>query len=115
MGRFLQQIDYGARRKSAEWNYTLEQPDPISILLPDLQQMRGFAPMMVLRARVQIAEGDYAGAARSFETGFAFARHVAEEGPFLIGGLVGSRSPTFTPTASPSGSNGRIPRICIGR
>ena len=45
--------------ETAEWNYTLEQPDPISILLPDAQQMRGYAPMLVLRARVQIAERNY--------------------------------------------------------
>jgi hypothetical protein len=89
MGWFLQQIDYGARRKSAEWSYTIEQPDPISILLPDLQQMRGFAPLLVTRTRVQIAEHDYVAAARSFETGFAFSRHTGEEGPFIIGSLVG--------------------------
>jgi hypothetical protein len=86
--RFLQQFDYGARRKSAEWSYTLDQPDPIGMLLPDIAQMRGYAHMMVLRARVQVADGDFAGAARSFETGFAFSRHVAES-PFLISSLVG--------------------------
>jgi hypothetical protein len=86
--RYLDQFDYGARRKAAEWNYTLEQPDPISILLPDVQQMRQYAPMMVLRARVDIAGGKYGEAARAFETGFAFSRHVAN-GPFLISSLVG--------------------------
>jgi hypothetical protein len=86
--RFLDQFDYGARRKSADWNYTIEQPDPISILLPDVQQMRQYAPMMILRARVDVADGKYDAAARSFETGFAFSRHVAN-GPFLINGLVG--------------------------
>jgi hypothetical protein len=89
LARFYRQFDYGARRKTAEWNYTLEQPDPIGIVLPDLQSMRKYAPMLVLRARVQIAEGDYEGAARSFETGFAFGRQVGEESPFVIGGLVG--------------------------
>jgi hypothetical protein len=86
--RYLMQFDYGARRKSAEWEYTLEQPDPIGILLPDVQQMRQYAPMMVLRARVAVADGDYAEAARAFSTGFAFSRHVGG-GPFLINGLVG--------------------------
>jgi hypothetical protein len=87
--KFLNQIDYGARRKSADWGYTLEQPDLVSMLLPDLLTMRQYAPMLVLRARVAIADGDYPAAARAFETGFAFSRHVAEEGPFIIGGLVG--------------------------
>lgn len=88
MERFLQQFDYGARRKTAEWNYTLEQPDPIGILLPDAQSMRNYTPMLVLRARVAVAEGNYAEAARAFETGFGFGRHVAN-GPFLINSLVG--------------------------
>jgi hypothetical protein len=88
MGRFLRQLDFGARRKSAEWNYTLDQPDPIGILLPDVQEMRGYSSMLALRARVQIAEHDYAAAAQSLETGFAFSRHVGN-GPFLINSLVG--------------------------
>jgi hypothetical protein len=87
-GKFLSQLDYGARRRSAEWNYTLEQPDPIGILLPDVQQMRQYAPMLVLRARVDIAEGKYEDATRAFQTGLAFSRHIAD-GPFLISGLVG--------------------------
>lgn len=86
--RFLEQFDAGARRRTAEWNYTLELPDPISILIPDAAMMRGYAPMLVLDARVRIADGDYAGAARAFQTGIAFGRHVAD-GPFLISSLVG--------------------------
>ncbi len=86
--RFLQQIDLGARRRTAEWNYTLDQGSIIDILLPDAQVMRSYAPMLVLRARLAVAEGDDAAAAHAFETGFAFSRHVAE-GPFLINGLVG--------------------------
>jgi hypothetical protein len=86
--RFLTQLDYGARRKNADWNYTLEQPDPISILLPDTQEMRSYLPMLVLRARVRIAEKNYPAAAEAIETGYAFGRHVSN-GPFLISGLVG--------------------------
>lgn len=86
--RFFQQFDLGARRKSAEWNYTIDQGSVIDILLPDAQQMRGFVPMMLLRARVAIREKDYVGAARALETGFSFAQQVGE-GPFLINGLVG--------------------------
>src|SRR5271166_2584180 len=35
--RLLQQIDIGSRRKRAEWDYTIDQGNPISILLPDAQ------------------------------------------------------------------------------
>jgi hypothetical protein len=44
--------------------------------------------MMVLRARVDLAEGKFASAAHALETGLAFSRQIVE-GPFLINGLVG--------------------------
>jgi len=84
----MKQLELGAQRKTAEWNYTLDAGDPIALLLPDAQWMRVYAAMLVLEARVQIAEGDYAAAARTFETGFAFSRHVGD-GLTLINCLVG--------------------------
>jgi hypothetical protein len=84
----LDQLDWGARSKIAEWNYTIRPGHVIDLLLPDVQNMRGYVPMMVLRARVQLAEGHFDAAAQSIATGFAFSRHVAEA-PFLISGLVG--------------------------
>jgi hypothetical protein len=84
----MQQLDLGAQRKTAEWNYTLEQGDPISMLLPDAQSMRIYGGLLVLKARVEIAEGCYAAGAHTLQTGFAFSRHVSQ-GPFLISGLVG--------------------------
>jgi hypothetical protein len=86
--RFLEQFELGARRKTADWNYTLDQGSVIDVLLPDAQMMRGFVPMMVLKARVSLAEGDYAGAAHWLETGFAFSQHVGN-GPFLVNYLIG--------------------------
>jgi hypothetical protein len=84
----LDQLDWGARSKLAEWNYTIRPGHVIDLLLPDVQNMRGYVPMLVLRARVQLAEGHFDAAAQSIATGFAFSRHVAEA-PFLISGLVG--------------------------
>jgi len=83
----LRQLDLGARRKTADWSYTLDAGDPIAMLLPDAQDMRYCGKVLAVKARVEIVEGDYSAAARTLETGFAFARHVAE-GPFLINGLV---------------------------
>jgi hypothetical protein len=90
---FYRQFELGARRKTAEWNYTLDQGSVIEILLPDAQTMRGYVPMMVLKARVELAEGNFVAAARSLETGFAFSQHVGN-GPFLINRLVGIASAT---------------------
>jgi hypothetical protein len=50
--------------------------------------MRGYVPMMVLRARVELAEGQFAAAAHSLETGFSFSRQISEA-PLLISGLIG--------------------------
>ncbi len=84
----LRQFELGTRRRTAEWNYTVDQGNPIEMLLPDAQTMRSWAPMLVLQARAALMEGNFAKAAHDMETGFAFSRHLAE-GPTLINGLVG--------------------------
>jgi len=85
--RLLRQFDLGARRRSAEWNYTLDEGNLIRILMPDTAQMRNYAPMLILQARVAIAEGDFPRAVHHLQTGLAFSRHVAD-GPFLVNTLV---------------------------
>jgi hypothetical protein len=83
----FKQLELGARRKTADWNYSLDVGDVIGILLPDLQEMRRQAPLLVLKARLEIVEGRYSDAVRTLETGFAFSQQL-NEGPFLIGSLV---------------------------
>jgi hypothetical protein len=83
----LRQLDLGARRKTADWNYALDSGSPIEILLPDAQEMRMHASLLVLKARVEIAEGHYADAIHTLETGFSFSQQI-NEGPFLINSLV---------------------------
>jgi hypothetical protein len=84
----LKQLDVGARRATAEWSHTLDVGDPIGLLLPDVQEMRIHAPLLVLKARVEIAEGHHADAVRTLETGFSFSQQVGQ-GLFLIQSLVG--------------------------
>ncbi len=54
----LRQLELGARRRSADWNYTLDAGDvrdgPIGLLLPDLQGMRAYTPMLILQARLAL-------------------------------------------------------------
>jgi hypothetical protein len=88
MNYLMKQLDLGARRKTADWNYTLDAGDPIGLLLPDAQAMRVYGGLLVLKARVEIAENNYAAAAHTLQSGFAFSRHVSE-GPFLVNSLVG--------------------------
>src|SRR5262245_46527993 len=72
----LRQLDLGARRKSAEWHYTIDAGNPIQLLLPDVHGMRMLVPLLVLKARVEMAEGHYAEAIRTLETGFSFCRQL---------------------------------------
>lgn len=83
----FRQLELGARRKSADWNYTLDQGSVIDIAIPDAQWMRVYAGLLACKARAELADGDFAGAARTLETGFAFSRHVGEA-PFVINRLV---------------------------
>jgi hypothetical protein len=83
----LEQMDLAARRKTCDWNYTLDVDDIFMILLPDAQEMRQYAHLLVLKARLEIAEGHYVQAVRTLETGFSFAQQLAE-GPFLINSLI---------------------------
>jgi hypothetical protein len=84
----LRELDLGARRKTADWNYSLDAGNPIGLLLPDAQEMRMQAPILVLKARVEVAEGHYADAVHTLETGFSFSQQVGN-GDFLIQSLVG--------------------------
>jgi hypothetical protein len=86
-GYFFRQLELGARRRTAEWDYTLDEPNPIGLLLPDVSSMRTYEPMLVLKARMALAEKDFAAACHHLETGFAFSRHVGE-GPTLIHSIV---------------------------
>ena len=85
------QLGFGARRQECNWNYTLpeERFNAFEILLPDAQEMRNWARLLALKARLEIAEGNFDEAVRTIETGLAFGRHVGN-GPFLINALVGT-------------------------
>ena len=90
-GRKFAQLEYGARRRTCDWNYTLpeERSHAVEINLPDAQEMRNWGCLLAIKARIEIASGRYDDAVRTIETGIAFARHVGG-GPFLINGLVGA-------------------------
>ena len=89
--RQLKQIEFGARRRSCDWNYTLgeQRLDRADVALSDAQSMRRqWARLLVIKVRLELAEGKVDEAIHTLETGMAFARHVAD-GPFLINGLLG--------------------------
>jgi hypothetical protein len=84
----LDLLERAARCKRCDWE--LEEAmrqDGIGALLPELQQMRGFAALIQDKARLEMAEGNLDEAARTLRTGFTIARHTSE-GPTLITSLV---------------------------
>ncbi len=85
----LQEVDRAARREYCDWDLTARVVEEgASLLLPDLQAFRQIASALALRARVAFADGDFAKAVYSLQTGLVLARHVSE-GPTLIHALVG--------------------------
>jgi hypothetical protein len=89
----LKQIEFGARRRSCEWNYSIpeETEHIIEISLAEAQVMRIWARLVALKARLEIADNNLPKAARTIEEGLSFSRQVGD-GPFLINMLVGVRA-----------------------
>jgi hypothetical protein len=86
----LRQLQFGARRQTCNWNYTLneQKEQVIEVLMPDVQDIRTWARLLALKARVEMAERKYDAAVTTLETGIALSRH-AGGGPFAINALVG--------------------------
>ena len=83
-------LDRAARCQFCDWQYPIGEPgqDLYSILLPDAQQMRQFARLLAVRARFQIADGQYDEAIHTLQTGYAVSKHVGD-GPFIVMNLMG--------------------------
>ena len=111
----MRQLELGARRKTADWDYTLDAGKPIYILLPDAQEMRMHAPLLVLKARLEIAEGRYADAVRTLETGLSFSQQIGED-PFLHQrpGRCRHGEPVCRLPARVDGTAGPRPNLCTG-
>ena len=77
-----------ARCESCDWQLPVREEEFYTIPLPEVQQTRQFARILATRARIQVARGDFDGAVKTFQSGYALARNVAE-GETLINALVG--------------------------
>ncbi|HLW64838.1 MAG TPA: hypothetical protein VKS79_05915 [Gemmataceae bacterium] len=95
----FKQLDLGARRKTVDWNYTLDAGDIIGLLLPDMQEMRLQAALLVLKARFEIAEHRYGDAVRTLETAYSFSEQLAPN-PFLVCSLVAIATAGMTADAT---------------
>jgi len=85
----LRYVDMAARRERCDWDPPVREEgrNVFGMLLPEVQAIRWAARLVALRARLQIAERQHDEAVASLRTGYAMARHVAEQ-PFFVCGLV---------------------------
>jgi hypothetical protein len=85
--RPLLEIEQGAMRSTCDWEFD-HRPEGISLLLPDIQEMRSLSRLVALRARLAILDGKTDEAMHWIEAGLVMGRHVAR-GPIIIQALVG--------------------------
>jgi hypothetical protein len=71
-------FEKAARREVCHWETTYKT-EGYEALLPHLLGMRNGMRMIALRARLQIADGDFAGALHSMQTGMGAAQHLNNE------------------------------------
>lgn len=84
--RPLREVRTASIRETCHWEVPLE--DGFNMLLPNLGDFRTLAKILAVKARLEIAEGNYEEALKTLQTGFALGRDVGK-GPTLIQGLVG--------------------------
>jgi hypothetical protein len=85
----LAQADYAARLDTPNWQILAKvKSEGLSLLLPDIQQLRMLASALKVRFRIEVAEKRFDDAIRTAKTMFALSRHLGEH-PTLIGNLVG--------------------------
>lgn len=86
----LESTEIAARRTYCRWDLPQAEnkENLYYITLNESQEMREIARLLVLKARLEITEGDYDQAVRTFQTTYAMARHVSEP-PIIICDLIG--------------------------
>jgi hypothetical protein len=84
-------VERATVRRDCDWGQHINELQGLEIiatLLPEMQESRSLARALILRARVAVADGDYARAIDHLRMTYQLARNTAEA-PFLISGLVG--------------------------
>jgi hypothetical protein len=85
----LSQADWAARLDAPDWQVLLKaKTDGVTLLVPDVQEIRSLAKPLKLRFRAEVACGRFDLGIRTAKTMFAMAQHLGEH-PTLIATLVG--------------------------
>ncbi|WP_165219294.1 DUF1559 family PulG-like putative transporter [Aquisphaera insulae] len=83
----LSEVELGSIREVCDWEY-YHRPVGYTFLISELQNMRPLIRLIVLKARLEIAEGRYDSAVHWLRTGFAVADHLTRA-PIMIPMLIG--------------------------
>jgi len=83
----IRELEYAGRRRDCNWQLD-DRQEGIGLLLPEVQGYRTYANVLAVKARMEMADGNPAGALESIRAGLALGRNLGE-GPTLIHVLVG--------------------------
>jgi len=78
-----------AQFESCDWELPVREGNALAVLLPEAQQLRSYARMLSLKARLEISEGKYGEAVRTLQVGYSLARH-ATQGETIVHALIGA-------------------------
>jgi hypothetical protein len=81
------ELERASRRDRCEWEVPLES-DGMETLLSEFQELRRPAMVVALRARLQIARGDFAGACETMSVNYQLSHNLGQS-PILILSLIG--------------------------
>lgn len=90
-GRVLEELRIAAHREDCDWDLRfrdLEGMQAIAFILEEFQNSRSLARLLVLKVRLEIAEGRHEDAIETFQLGFKLGRDVGRV-PILINDLIG--------------------------
>ena len=83
-------LETGSRCDHCDWEYHIRgNKNVIAVLLPEAQECRDLARGLMVKARFEIREKNYAEAIQTIRVGKTLARHAAEGCPFIVGALIG--------------------------
>ena len=83
----LTEAELGATRSHCDWELD-NRTEGITLMIPEIQEMRSLARLVALRARLATIDGKTDEAMHWIETGMVMGRHIAQ-GPILVQYLVG--------------------------
>jgi hypothetical protein len=89
--RSFDELREATSRERCDWDWRLQDIEgtkSFEFLLEEIQESRGLARFLAVKARLEIAEGRYDDAVETFRIGSQLARDVATT-PIIIPGLVG--------------------------